>query len=65
MLEGAGSVEVEAKLRKSGLKGGWIGYGEFEFDLVCLHGVSIRLKRWVRGDRMERYVQWENRTIKR
>jgi L-threonylcarbamoyladenylate synthase len=45
VLEGAGSVEVEAKLRKSGLKGGWIGYGEFEFDLVCLHGVSIRLMR--------------------
>jgi len=45
VLEGARSVEVEAELRKAGLKGGWVGDGEFKFDLGCLHGVSIRLIR--------------------
>ena len=33
VLEGAGSVEVEAELGKAGLKGCGIGEGEFEFDL--------------------------------
>ena len=45
VLEGAGSVEVKAKLGKAELKGGWIGDGEFEFDLGCLHWVSIRLMK--------------------
>ncbi len=37
VLEGAGSVEVEAKLGEAGLEGDWIGDGELEFDLGTLH----------------------------
>ncbi len=46
------------------MEGLWIGDGKFEFDLGGLHGVSIRVERHVRSDRMERYVQWKNGTIR-
>jgi hypothetical protein len=43
VLEGAGSVEVKAELGETGLEIVDVGYGDLEFDLGTLHGVSIRL----------------------
>jgi L-threonylcarbamoyladenylate synthase len=42
VLEGPRCFKVEAKARKAGLKNLWIGDGELQFNLGCLHGRSIR-----------------------